>query len=135
MDPTELSTITKWAGGELLRGDGAALRVTNICTDSRALKAGDLFLALRGENFDGHKFVAEAAKLGAAGRGGGRRCREGVPENFAVIKVPDTLVALQQIATHYRRSLPLKAVVITGSNGKTSTKDFTAAVLKERFHK
>ncbi len=135
MDPTELSKITTWAGGELLRGDGSA-RVTTICTDSRALRAGDLFLALRGGNFDGHKFVAEAAKLGAAGAVVDQMAAEMMlvlPENFAVIEVADTLAALQQIAAHYRRSLPLKAVVITGSNGKTSTKDFTAAVLKERF--
>src|ERR1700677_497251 len=131
VDPTELSKITKWAGGELLHGSGA-VRVTTVCTDSRALKAGDLFLALRGENFDGHAFVAEAAKLGAAGAVV-EESPEGTPENFAVIKVADTLAALQQIAAHYRLSLPLKTVVITGSNGKTSTKDFAAAVLRERF--
>jgi hypothetical protein len=131
VDPTNLSTIAKWAGGELLRGE-ASLLVTRICTDSRALKAGDLFLALRGENFDGHAFAGQAAKLGAAGVIVDS-VPEGLPENFPVIKVVDTLIALQQIAANYRRSLPLKAVVITGSNGKTSTKDFAAAVLEERF--
>ena len=131
MDPTNLSTIAKWAGGELLHGDPALL-VTHICTDSRAVKAGDLFLALRGENFDGHEFVKTAVKLGAAGVIV-EKMAEGLPENFAVIEVKDTLVALQQIAAGYRKSLPLKAVVITGSNGKTSTKDFAAAVLGERF--
>lgn len=131
MDPTKLSTISDWAGGKLLSGDPAAW-ISTICTDSRALKAGDLFLALRGENFDGHAFVAEAAKLGAAGAVV-EEAPEGLPANFAVIKVGDTLTALQQIAANYRRLLPLKAIVITGSNGKTSTKDFTAAVLQERF--
>ena len=131
MDPIELSKITKWAGGELLRGDGAR-RVTTVCTDSRAINAGDLFLALRGENFDGHAFVAEAARLGAAGAVVDREM-EGLPENFPVIEVANTLAALQQIAAYYRRSIPLKSVVITGSNGKTSTKDFTAALLEERF--
>jgi UDP-N-acetylmuramoyl-tripeptide--D-alanyl-D-alanine ligase len=131
VDATTLGKITKWAGGELLCGDESA-RVTDICTDSRVLKAGDLFLALHGENFDGHNFVAKAAKQGAAGVIVDQ-APDGLPENFAVIKVADTLVALQQIAANYRRSMPLKAVVITGSNGKTSTKDFTAAVLGERF--
>ena len=131
MDPTNLSTISEWAGGKLLSGAPSAW-ISTICTDSRALKAGDLFLALRGENFDGHVFVAEAAKLGAAGAVV-EEAPEGLPAHFAVIKVENTLTALQQIAANYRRSLPLKAVVITGSNGKTSTKDFTAAVLQERF--
>lgn len=131
MDPTELNKIAEWAGGELLHGDGG-VRIETICTDSRALKAGDLFLALRGEKFDAHTFVAEAAKLGAAGAVV-EEVPAGLPENFAVIKVADTLKALQRIATQYRHSLPLKAVVITGSNGKTSTKDFTAAVLREKF--
>jgi UDP-N-acetylmuramoyl-tripeptide--D-alanyl-D-alanine ligase len=131
VDATTLGTISKWAGGELLRGDAAA-RVTDICTDSRALKPGDLFLALRGENFDGHHFAAKAADQGAAGVLVDQ-VPDGLPENFAVIKVADTLIALQQIAANYRRSLPLKAVVITGSNGKTSAKDFTAAVLGGRF--
>ena len=131
VDPTNLSTIAKWAGGELLHGDPAR-SITHICTDSRALKAGDLFLALRGENFDGHAFVETAAKLGAAAVVV-EQAPDGLPENFAVIKVADTLIALQQIAAGYRKSLPLKAIVITGSNGKTSTKDFAAAVLEERF--
>ena len=131
MDPTNLSAIAKWAGGELLQGDPAR-NITHICTDSRALKAGDLFLALRGENFDGHAFVETAAKLGAAGVIVAE-ATAGLPGDFVVIKVADTLAALQQIAAGYRKSLPLKAVVITGSNGKTSTKDFAAAVLEERF--
>ena len=131
MDATTLNTITKWAGGELLRGD-ASVRVTNICTDSRALKAGDLFLALRGENFDGHAFVAKAVEQGAVGAIV-ESMPDGLPENFTVIKVTNALTALQEIAASYRHSLPLKAVVITGSNGKTSAKDFTAAVLAEKF--
>jgi UDP-N-acetylmuramoyl-tripeptide--D-alanyl-D-alanine ligase len=129
VDPTELSIITQWAGGQLLRGNGA-VRVTNVCTDSRALNAGDLFLALRGASFDGHAFVAEAAKLGAVGAVVDH-VPLGLPGSFALIEVADTLAALQQIAAYYRRSLPMKSVVITGSNGKTSTKDFTAAVMAE----
>lgn len=132
VDPTELSKIAKWAGGTLLHGNGS-VRVGTICTDSRALKAGDLFLALRGENFDGHAFVADAAQLGAAGAVV-ETAPDELPENFVLIEVPETLAALQQIAAYYRRSLPLKSVAITGSNGKTSTKDFTASVLGERFH-
>lgn len=131
MDPTKLDTLSRWAGGRLAAGD-PTLAVTNVCTDSRSLRAGDLFLALRGDKFDGHNFVAEAARRGATGAIV-QDISPDLPEDFAVLRVDDTLRALQQIAAQYRRSLPLRVICITGSNGKTSTKDLTAAVLGERF--
>jgi len=131
VETVTLQTLSQWAGGKLLSGDPGRT-VTHICTDSRALKSGELFLALRGENFDAHSFVGRAAEIGAAGAVVDREIGN-LPADFAVIRVDDTLTALQQIAANYRRTLPLKAVVITGSNGKTSTKDFTAAVLSRRF--
>ncbi len=124
MDPTPLSQIAQWAGGEL---SGADATVTTVCTDSRKLEPGDLFLALRGDRFDGHAYVSQALEKGAAGVVIDRQGQ--APEGLAVIRVSDTLQALQRVAAEYRATLPLKAVVITGSNGKTSTKDFTAAVL------
>ena len=66
MDSTTIAKIAQWAGGTLAAGE-ASDAVTTICTDSRALKAGDFFVALRGENFDAHTFIAEAARRGAAG--------------------------------------------------------------------
>ncbi len=132
MDPTDLDTIARWTGGHI-DGGNPALPIDTICTDSRALKAADLFLALRGDNFDGHTFVAEAARRGAVGAIV-ENALEGLPPGFAVIRVGNTLGALQQISANYRRHLPLQVVAITGSNGKTSTKDFTAAVLGEHFH-
>jgi UDP-N-acetylmuramoyl-tripeptide--D-alanyl-D-alanine ligase len=131
MDPTTLETIARWSGGTLAAGDPSA-RVSKVCTDSRALQAGDLFVALRGEKFDAHSFVAEAARLGAAAAVI-ERFEGDLPASFGVIKVPNTLLALQRLSSNYRRSLPLKVVGLTGSNGKTSTKDLTAGVLAERF--
>ena len=131
MDPTALEKIIRWTGGQLRSGD-SALSFDTICTDSRALKAADLFLALRGDNFDGHTFVAEAARRGAIGAVV-EESLEGLPPGFAQVQVGDTLDALQKISTRYRRQLPLQVVAITGSNGKTSTKDFTAAVLAQNF--
>ena len=131
MEPVTLQTLSQWAGGTLSGGDPERM-ILRICTDSRELKRDDLFIALRGENFDAHAFVGKAVELGAIGAVVDREM-ENLPSGFAVITVTDTLVALQNIAAHYRRTLPLKAVVITGSNGKTSTKDFTAAVLARRF--
>src|SRR5947199_9135375 len=132
MNPTTLSQIAKLAGGSLSFGDGTIV-IDKVSTDSRTLKRGELFVALRGENFDGHNFVESAAKAGAAGAIVESNWNGKVPENFALIRAKDTLHAYQQLAGNYRKSRSLKAVAITGSNGKTSTKDFAAAVLARRF--
>src|SRR2546422_5466449 len=132
MNPTPLEQIAKFAGAEISSGDGKVF-IDKISTDSRTLKRGELFVALRGENFDGHNFVESAAKSGAAGAVVDSNWKGKVPENFALIRVKDTLQAYQKLAANYRKSLKLDVVAITGSNGKTSTKDFAAAVLARRF--
>ena len=131
MDATSLQLLAQWANGTLTGGNPART-VTRVCTDSRSLEPGDLFVALRGESFDGHKFVAQAAAEAAAAVVEASFAEE-LPEGFAVIRVADTLAALQAIATQYRNSLSLRVVALTGSSGKTSTKDFLAAVLGEAF--
>jgi UDP-N-acetylmuramoyl-tripeptide--D-alanyl-D-alanine ligase len=131
MEATTLETLARWSRGEVVAGDPAAT-VTTICTDSRTMKAGDLFLALHGEKFDGHSFVLEAARRGALGAVIDQPI-EGLPQDFCVLRVQNTLYALQRIAGEYRKSLSLQVVCITGSNGKTSTKDLISAVLRERF--
>src|SRR5256885_8034205 len=132
MNPTPLEQIAKFAGAEISSGDGKVF-IDKISTDSRTLKRGELFVALRGENFDGHNFVESTAKAGAAGAVVDSNWKGKVPENFALIRVKDTLQAYQKLAANYRESLSLKVVAITGSNGKTSTKDFAAAVLARWF--
>ena len=132
MNPTTLTQIAEFAGGAVTQGNGGHL-ITKISTDSRALRAGDLFVALRGERFDAHQFVAQAAKAGAVGAIVEESWPGKAPEDFSLIRVADTLSAYQQIAFNYRRSLSLKVIAITGSNGKTSTKDFAAAVLEKKF--
>jgi UDP-N-acetylmuramoyl-tripeptide--D-alanyl-D-alanine ligase len=129
VDPVNLSTIASWAGGELSRG-AAAARTGVVLTDSRALTKGALFVALRGEHFDGHAFIRQAAEMGAVGVIA-EEAPEDLPADFAVIKVKNTLEALQHLAASYRRTLHAKVINITGSSGKTSTKDYTAAVLAE----
>ena len=131
MEPTDFLTLTRWARGALLAGDPDA-KVGSVCTDSRALRAGDLFFALKGEHFDAHRFVGEAAQRGALGAVV-ETLGADVPSDFGLIQVPDVLQALQQVAAQYRQTLSLKVVAITGSNGKTSTKDFTASVLSQRL--
>jgi UDP-N-acetylmuramoyl-tripeptide--D-alanyl-D-alanine ligase len=132
MNPLPLSQIAQWAGGSLSSGDGT-VAIDKISTDSRTIKRGELFVALRGENFDGHNFIEAVATTGATSAIVDFNWKAKVPQNFALIRANDTLQAYQQLAANYRKSLALRVVAITGSNGKTSTKDFAAAVLARRF--
>src|SRR6202011_3680142 len=132
MNQLSILQIAEVSGAKLESGDGNFL-VSKVSTDSRTVKPGELFVPLRGENFDGHEFVAAAAKAGAAGAIVDLAWKGKVPKNFALLRAKDTLVAYQNLAANYRKSLPLKVLAITGSNGKTSTKDFVAAVLGRRY--
>lgn len=142
MNPLSISEIAKFAEATLESGDGKA-SVERISTDSRNIKKGELFVALRGENFDGHKFIEDVAKAGAAGAIVDDKWWNAFSERvdrprrgqstFAIIRANDTLLAYQALAANYRKSLSLKVLCITGSNGKTSTKDFSASVLGRKF--
>ena len=132
MNQLSILQIAELSGAKLESGDGN-VSVSKVSTDSRTVKRGELFVALRGENFDGHEFVPAVAKAGAAGAVVDLAWKGKVPKNFALLRAEDTLVAYQNLAANYRKSLPLKVLAITGSNGKTSTKDFVAAVLGRRF--
>jgi UDP-N-acetylmuramoyl-tripeptide--D-alanyl-D-alanine ligase len=132
MNSLSIFQITELAGAKLEQGDGQS-SVERISTDSRTIKKGELFVALRGENFDGHKFVEATAKAGATGAIVDLNWNGKVPAKFAIIRAENTLIAYQNIAANYRKSLPLKVLAITGSNGKTSTKDFAASVLGRKF--
>jgi len=132
MNSLTLSQIAQFAGASLSSGDGTAV-INKVSTDSRTIKPGELFVALRGENFEGHDFVAASAKAGGTGALVDLQWVGNVPNNFALLRATDTLQAYQTLAANYRRSLAMKVLAITGSNGKTSTKDFAAAVLARRF--
>lgn len=125
--------IAEMAGGQVIQGD-PELIVEGLSTDTRKTDPGALFIALTGEKFDAHDFLQVAADCRAGclmihGK------KENIPKGFrgAVIEVPDTLKALQDLASAYREDLKLLVVLITGSNGKTSTKDMLRAVLETRF--
>jgi UDP-N-acetylmuramoyl-tripeptide--D-alanyl-D-alanine ligase len=132
MNRLSIFQIAELAKAAVSSGDGNAL-IEKISTDSRTIKRGELFVALRGENFDGHNFVESVAKTGAAGAIVDLNWTGKIPPNFTLIQVEDTLRAYQNIAANYRKALSLKVLAITGSNGKTSTKDFAAAVLARGF--
>jgi len=117
--------------GSLPPASGPAF--TGVSTDTRSLQAGQLFVALVGDRFDAHGFLAGAAGAGAAlavvQRG---RARPGAPSALPLVEVDDTLVALGALARHHRRRFEIPLGAITGSNGKTSTKEMVAAILATR---
>ena len=109
----------------VLHGDDASFN--GVSTDSRSLAPGQLFFALQGPNFDGTRFVGEAAEKGAAGAVVDRRCDTELP----YIVVTDTRAALGSLAQAWRNSLATRVVAVTGSNGKTTLKEMIAACLAE----
>jgi UDP-N-acetylmuramoyl-tripeptide--D-alanyl-D-alanine ligase len=129
MDPRTFEQIAGLVGGKL-HGTGTG-KVTKVVTDSRLIRPGEFFVALSGDQFDGHAFlpaVKEAAAVGALVNHVNADLN-----GFTQIEVPETLAALQRLARAYRTELRLKAIGVTGSSGKTSTKEMIASVLGERF--
>ncbi len=110
---------------------GPNARFTRVTTDSRSLRAGDLFVALRGERFDGHDFVAGAFSRGAAAA----LVAEDRVADLAgtLVAVPDPLAALGTLAAFWRARFALPLAVVVGSNGKTTVKEMLAAVLRAHF--
>ncbi|OBZ16678.1 UDP-N-acetylmuramoyl-tripeptide--D-alanyl-D-alanine ligase [Bacillus sp. FJAT-26390] len=116
--------------GARWNGSNKELMITGVTTDSRQAAAGQLFIPLVGEQFDGHAYLEQAVHNGAVAALW-QKGRE-VPESMSdvpLLIVGDTLVALQRLASAYRSELVVRVVGITGSNGKTTTKDMTAAIL------
>ena len=121
--------VLEATGGEALQAGADSF--SDVVTDTRKITAGALFLALKGDRFNGEDFAREAEAKGAAGIVVSRECPADKLEGLrsAIVRVPDTLAAYQQLAHAWRRRFALPVVAITGSNGKTTTKDLTAATL------
>ncbi|WP_426358432.1 UDP-N-acetylmuramoyl-tripeptide--D-alanyl-D-alanine ligase [Pseudocolwellia sp. HL-MZ19] len=117
-----LSSIASAVDGQLV---GANLSIDNITIDTRAINKGDLFLALKGPNFDGHKFIEQAEKSGCSAL----IVDHQVDSQLAQIIVKDTHKALGQIAALVKKTVAPKTVAITGSSGKTTVKEMTSAIL------
>lgn len=112
--------------------EGPGEAYTGVSTDTRAIAPGELFVALSGTNYDAHNFLIEAAAAGAAGAVVSRRPDQ-VPEAIQLWMVDDTLAALGRLGRHRRRALRARVVGITGTNGKTTTKDLVGAALSSRL--
>ena len=122
--------VARAAGGRLMAGDPAAV-FESVSTDTRSIAPGGLFIALRGERFDGHAFSAEAIARGA--RGLLVSDVASLPGGAAVIQVDDTVSGLQRLAREIRRQSRARVVAITGSAGKTTTKEIAADLLGSRY--
>jgi UDP-N-acetylmuramoyl-tripeptide--D-alanyl-D-alanine ligase len=125
-----LDDVLKATTGNLVTG---ALEKTfyGISTDSRLVKKGNLFIALKGEKFDGHDFVNQALQQGAAGIivHDAKVSKDLTDKNVTVIKVADTLIALGDLAHEWRKRFSITVIGLTGSSGKTTTKEMIAAII------
>ena len=128
MKELTLKQLAQWCGGEL-RPAEAVGAVSGLQHDSREVKPGDLFVALPGERVDGHDFVEKAWKSGAVAALVSHPVDCGIPQ----ILVPDTLLAYGSIAKAYREALGVSVVAITGSVGKTTTKEMISCVLSGKY--
>jgi UDP-N-acetylmuramoyl-tripeptide--D-alanyl-D-alanine ligase len=123
--------IVRATQGALVAGD-LGIPVTGVSIDSRTLAVGEVFFAIQGHRLDGHGFLAEAASRGAA-------CMvvhtlpDDVPANVPLVLVEDTTKALGRLAAWHRGRFAIPVVAVTGSNGKTTTKELTAGVLATRW--
>ncbi len=124
----QLSAIQRAIGGVLSGRDQA---IAGVSTDTRGIGAGQLFVALRGERFDGHDFLEQAVAAGA----GALLVAEGarIPVGASALVVADTRLALGRMAAAWRARFEIPVIAVTGSNGKTTTKEMIAAILRSEF--
>jgi UDP-N-acetylmuramoyl-tripeptide--D-alanyl-D-alanine ligase len=131
LPPFTVQDIVRATRGALVAGD-LGIPVTGVSIDSRSLGVGEAFFAIRGHRLDGHAFLAEAAARGAA-------CLvvealpDDVPANVPLVLVEETTAALGQFGAWHRGRFAIPVVAVTGSNGKTTTKELTAGVLATRW--
>ncbi len=135
MKPVSIEQICEWTMGEVVKHGNVAV-IKHIAIDSRKANVDSLFIPLAGEKQDGHAYISDAAK---------NSCRasliqkdveipDNLPDNLSLISVDDCLVSLQKIAKGYRELFTIPVIAVTGSNGKTTTKDMVAGVLQVKYH-
>lgn len=128
MKPIKIETLAKALNAEIK--NPGSVEVTKVSTDSRTMQPGDCFFAVQGENFDGHEFIEQAFANGAA-------CavvhKDISSDKGVILKVDDTIAALGKLAAWYRKEMDFKVIAITGSAGKTTTRQIIYHVLSSRF--
>jgi UDP-N-acetylmuramoyl-tripeptide--D-alanyl-D-alanine ligase len=131
MEPVKLSRIIGWCKGNVRDKELLNLHCSGISTDTRTIKKGDIFVAIKGENFDGHDFMDTAIRKGAvAVISAGKKTNE----DRKIINVKDTQKALGDIARGYRKQFNTYVIGVTGSDGKTTTKEFLKKTLSVRYN-
>ena len=125
MSALQLSELATMVDGQLV---GADSRFDGISTDTRTLQGGELFVALHGPNFDGHDYLETAGRQGAAGA----MVDTVTTTGMSVVEVEDTLLGLGRLGQQWRKRCTARVIAITGSNGKTTLKEMTAAILSRR---
>jgi UDP-N-acetylmuramoyl-tripeptide--D-alanyl-D-alanine ligase len=128
MNPLWLSEIRRITGSELSVA-GPDLQIAAVCTDTRQMSPQSLFVAIHGENFDGHQFLEQAPRGGAVAAIV-QHVPPNAPQGLPLLCVPDTRKAMGLLARHVRRSLVGKVIAVAGSNGKTGTKHLVDSVLR-----
>ncbi len=134
--PYPAAEIVQACQGTLLAGD-LLITFHAISTDSRDIKDNDLFVPLKGTNFDGHEFLFPALEAGARGCLVDREVNREIYKshsNHVLIQVQDTLLALSDLASAHRKKYPVPLIAITGSSGKTTVKEMIATVLRQSHH-
>ncbi|MBI5569241.1 MAG: UDP-N-acetylmuramoyl-tripeptide--D-alanyl-D-alanine ligase [Desulfomonile tiedjei] len=134
--PFQADAIARACEGTVMSGDPSAM-FPAICTDSREIKEGDLFVPLKGLSYDGHDFLFPALEAGARGSLVNRDAHRDIPQflaNSVLIQVQDTLQALSTLASAHRILYPTPLIAVTGSSGKTTVKEMIAAILR-RSHR
>lgn len=125
----DMREATQGAGGELR---GANARFASVSSDTRTIKDGALFVALRGERFDGHEYISAARARGAVAVMADRRAPSaGGDSPLPLLLVDDTRLGLGRLAAYWRRKFKLPLIAVTGSNGKTTVKEMIASILAE----
>ncbi len=127
----EIKKIIKTSRGKLLQGE-KSVTVRGVSINSRTVKKGDLFIAIKGANYDGHDFISEAIKKGACSVLVSKKIKS-VKNNIPVVLVRDTVISLGLLAQYWRKEVNPIVIAVTGSNGKTTTKDLIHAVLRQKL--
>ena len=136
MENCKIRELIKAVSGKIIQGDQDCL-ISRISIDSRTLIPGDLFFAIIGSNFDGHDFIIEAFRKGAVGavvfKDASTLLQNGqIDKNKIIIEVKNTLFALQDWSRHYKNKFNTVNICVTGSNGKTTTKEIIAHILSQK---
>jgi UDP-N-acetylmuramoyl-tripeptide--D-alanyl-D-alanine ligase len=133
MKAISLDQLSRFVEDAQIHGGQLQQQVTRVTTDSRQVQPGDVFVALKGDRFDAHDFIPQVIQAGAAAVLVQRGHAFSSTGNCAVIECADSLLGLQQMARGYRAWHQPLVIGLTGSNGKTSTKDLTASILAQRY--